>query len=55
MAVFAGGEFGGVIWFGDGIGPGGQKGMCLFGTGVVDREVFNVSAGAKAGGVLDRS
>lgn len=49
-----GGEFGGVMVCDAGwIGPGGQYGICLFGTGVDDRGVLNVNAGAEGGDVGD--
>ena len=37
------------------MGPGGQNGICLFGTGVVDRGVSRMSEGESEGGVLERS
>ena len=49
-----GGEVGGVIVCdAGGMGPGGQYGMCLLGTGVVDRGVLRVRAGVNGGGVGD--
>jgi hypothetical protein len=53
-AFLVGGELGGVIWFGEGIGPGGQNGICLFGTGVEDRGVLRVSDAVRGGGVFCR-
>ena len=35
------------------MGPGGQNGICLFGTGVVDRGVSRMSEGESEGGVLE--
>ena len=37
------------------MGPGGQNGICLFGTGVVERGVSRMSEGDSEGGVLERS
>jgi hypothetical protein len=54
-ACLVGGELGGVISEGEGIGPGGQNGRCLFGTGVVDRGVFRIRDGVNGGGVGWRS
>lgn len=50
-----GGELGGVISDGEGMGPGGQKGRCLLGTGVEERGVLRVKAGVRGGGVDCRS
>ena len=36
------------------MGPGGQNGMCLFGTGVEDRGVLRVRDGVSGGGVVSR-
>jgi hypothetical protein len=50
-----GGELGGVISDGEGMGPGGQKGRCLLGTGVDDRGILRIRDGANGGGVGWRS
>ena len=46
-----GGELGGVTSWVDGTGPGGQKGICLFGIGVDVRGVFRVKGELRDGGV----
>ena len=52
--VLAGGELGGVtVWEkGVGVGPGGQYGICLFGTGVVDRGMLMFKADREDEGTL---
>jgi len=53
-ADLAGGELGGVgIGEAAGTGPGGQYGMCLFGTGVDERGVLRERDGV-SGGVVCR-
>lgn len=53
--LFCAGELGGVTTWFDGAGPGGQKGICLFGIGVEDLGVLRVSEDGSEGGVEERS
>lgn len=48
-----GGELGGVMVWVAGAGPGGQKGICLFGMGVTERGVVRVKVELRGGGVTD--